>query len=842
VRNSTVGARDAAQLGIEAPLSHAQEMMWFLDRTLSDPTTYSVAIAWRVRGSIDAEALRGAVNRLAQRHEPLRTAFFTADGRPVAMLLPDVDVSIHERAAGSDEAEVRELLREEARRPFDLAQAPLFRVMLVRGFEEDALLFTFHHIVCDCWSLAIVAADFLELYDAEWGRREPVLPAIAAGYTDFARADREAAANAAYEENLDWWADHLRDLPRFELAGDPVPAAPNTRGARITRTLGSQTTHRVRSFARAHRTTTFATLLAAYAALLAASARKNEVVIGVPMAGRRRPELNPLVGDFTEMTTLRIAVDQRGSFAALAGSTQDELLDALTYGAAPFGLVVERVAPDRSRTHQPLFTVAMVEQQPLRDGVAGGILFEPLALDTLTAKFDLLLEVAEDRDDLTITFEYASARFGEPTAAALIDAYLRLVSDAVTAPDAPLQDAGPAQADFSVEPGTGADRARTAAVVENAPQPSTLDARLRSLFEEILEVPEVAIDENFFALGGHSLLAAQLMARVEETFPLATARFHTKGGRSSLLRVFYREPTVCALAATLEGIPEPGEAIVRMREGRLEQPAVFWFHGQYNWNGLYAWNILGALPGDVPFYLVHPHGHDDEPFASDIGILVEERLEELRRVRPHGPYIIGGWCNGAIMAFEAARRLRASGETVENLVMCQTPPLVALAPSLARFAHGVGTAVGLSERKRVALLCVLRAISSRVEGLARGTPEHRVAMVKRTMRTLLGATAPDPRGSFALNTAEAAERHQTYLRAITSYDPPRYGGRADIIYGDDVFVYSGRPDGGWGSRIATAFVHRVPGPARGDIAGEIGAIMRRLIDASTAPRDRRDGD
>jgi hypothetical protein len=768
------------------------------------------------------------------RPDRLRTAFPTVGGKPVALVSPYANVPIRERGAVKDETELIEILRDEVRQPFDLEQAPLFRALIVRGLDEDALLITFHHIVCDCWSLAIVQSDLLELYDAEWERRETALTAITYSYAEFASGDREAAAAATHENNLDWWAAHLRDLPRFELVGDRhPPATRSVRGARIFRKLGSDTMQRVRSFARSHRSTTFATLLAAYVALLAMHSRNSEVVVGVPMGGRRRPELNPLVGDFTEMATLRIDVDLAQPFSELVSATQGELLDALTYGAAPFQLIVERVAPLRLHTQQPLFTVAMVELQPLREAIAGNVVFSPQPLETSTAKFDLLLEVVEDEDDLTITFEYSLDRFGEEAAGRLIEAYQQLLSNALMGLEGSLDNVPPTNARDVSESGDVEKASAESALVAESEAPG-IEPQIRLLFQEVLGIARVGLDENFFALGGHSLLAAQLMARMEDELPIASARFRMKGARSSLLRVFYREPTVCALAETLGGTLQAAEPILCMREGNSKRPSVFWFHGGYNWNGFYTRNILAAMPDDVPFYLVHPHGHDDEPFPTDIGELAEERLEQIRRVLPHGPYIIGGWCNGAIMAFETARRLRARGETIDNLVMCETPPLVALAPQLAAFAHGVGARIGLGERKRVAALLLLRAISSRIEGFVRGSSQHRVAIVKATTRKLLGKIPPDPHGIYAQNTPEAVERHYCYVRAITTYHPQWYDGRADIIYGSDTFIFSAKRGGGWTSRIAAASVHRVPGMLQGsDTAAAIGAIMSHSLTDAT---------
>jgi hypothetical protein len=137
------------------------------------------------------------------------------------------------------------------------------------------------------------------------------------------------------------------------------------------------------------------------------------------------------------------------------------------------------------------------------------------------------------------------------------------------------------------------------------------------------------------------------------------------------------------------------------------------------------------------------------------------------------------------------------------------------------------------------VLLFLRAISSRIEGFVRGTSQHRVAMVKATTRKLLGRIPADPHGIYAQNTPEAIERHYCYVRAITAYNPQRYDGRADIIYGSDTFIFSAKRDGGWASRVAAASVHLVPGAQHGfATASAIGAIMSHSIaDTTRAKRE-----
>ncbi|HYZ15709.1 MAG TPA: amino acid adenylation domain-containing protein [Candidatus Acidoferrum sp.] len=341
---------------------------------------------------------------------------------------------------------------------------------------------------------------------------------------------------------------------------------------------------------------------------------------------------------------------------------------------------------------------------------------------------------------------------------------------------------------------------------------SNLELRLCELVAEVLEIPEVGTDDNFFSLGGHSLLAARLTARLEELFPAATARFRGDG-LGTLLASFYQNPTVRALAASLEGRGNRPTIVTPMRVGDPAETPVFWFHGMFNGNGLYTWQLLEETRPEVPFYVVHPHGYDNRPFPADIPRMAEERLAQIRAVRPHGPYVIGGFCNGALIAYEIAVRLRAAGETVEALVLAGLPPLHDLAEDLSPLTEGLCRTLRLDARTRGRVMRWSRAGSGVLQTLLRGARAERRSLAEKVRARFAAPLArhrahaqPAP-----LAFSNPSFKNEHYERAIYEYTVPRYPGVAYLLVGEDDERPHYGPDGGWSRYIETLRLRVVPG-------------------------------
>jgi hypothetical protein len=307
------------------PLSFAQARLWFLDRVQPDSALYNVPVAYRLRGALDPAALAASLSEIVRRHEVLRTRFVdaadaadAADGAdgpaqeivpPGAFPLPLVDLwGLPEGARGGEE---ERLAAAAARRPFDLARGPLFRALLLRtGASDRTLVLTAHHIVFDGWSAGVLARELAVLYGAVLaGGASPMspLPEPALQYADFALRQREWLRGEALAAELAFWRQHLDGAPTtLELPTDrPYPPEPSFRGATAGLSLAPALAESLRALGRRGGATLFMTALAAFELTLHRATGADDLLVGTPVAGRDREEVEGLIGLFVNTLVLR---------------------------------------------------------------------------------------------------------------------------------------------------------------------------------------------------------------------------------------------------------------------------------------------------------------------------------------------------------------------------------------------------------------------------------------------------------------------------------------------------------------------------------------------------------
>jgi hypothetical protein len=268
-----------------APLSFGQERLWFLEQLAPGLGVHNEYVALRLVGGLDVAALDAALGDLVTRHEALRTVVDPGDGAPVQRVLPppgsvlrvvDAPAGDAEAAEGGAQDGVtraeRALAEEEAARPFDLSQGPLFRALLIRSTPERALLVVVnHHVVGDAWSRSVLVDDLCTAYRARLHGAAPAgWAALAVQYGDWAAWQRESLTDESLAEDLSYWRQRLADAPPLlDLATDrPRPASPTHRGGRVRFTLDERLTEAVESLARAAKATPFMVTLAAWQAVL----------------------------------------------------------------------------------------------------------------------------------------------------------------------------------------------------------------------------------------------------------------------------------------------------------------------------------------------------------------------------------------------------------------------------------------------------------------------------------------------------------------------------------------------------------------------------------------------
>src|SRR5215217_4055168 len=278
-----------------APLSFAQERLWFVDRLEPGSAVYNIPVEWRLGGALDERALERALGEIVRRHEALRTTFREVDGSPVQVIAPFGGFTLRlddlSGLADADrEVEVRRRAGEEAARPFDLSAGPLFRAALLRLGEEDhVLLLSMHHIVSDGWSLGVLMRELSALYAAYREGGESPLPELAVQYADYAAWQRE---HLVLEGELAYWRERLADAPALlELPTDhPRPAVQTFRGANERVQLPAELLERLRALGRQEGATLYMVVLSAFQALLSKYGGSEDIVVGTPIAGRGRSE------------------------------------------------------------------------------------------------------------------------------------------------------------------------------------------------------------------------------------------------------------------------------------------------------------------------------------------------------------------------------------------------------------------------------------------------------------------------------------------------------------------------------------------------------------------------
>jgi hypothetical protein len=378
------------------PLTWAQQSMWLLQQIDPSDPAYHVFLARRLRGPLATDRLVRALSDLVARHESLRTRFPAVDGVPVQVIGPAKPLHVYKAPLHGDDLEkrARERLVRWIEAPFDLADGPLIRILLLRlSGSEHLLCLAVHHIVVDGWSLDLICEELRTLYRAAAtpGRSAP-LPPLPVQYADYALWQRRAEGEDA---STNYWLDRLADVPPLDLRGSrPRPAIRTSRGATLRRQLPAALCAEVTRFAHARRVTLFMTVLAAYQAVLARHSGLDDVCVGTPVSVRDEVELEPLIGLFVNTLALRGDLSGDPTFEELIARTRTTALQAYTHADVPFGRLVTQLNPPRDLSRTPVFqAIFQLDAKAGADLELDGLEVTPFELGHRSAQVDLTLEV-----------------------------------------------------------------------------------------------------------------------------------------------------------------------------------------------------------------------------------------------------------------------------------------------------------------------------------------------------------------------------------------------------------------------------------------------------------------
>jgi amino acid adenylation domain-containing protein len=441
------------------PLSYVQEGIWSLQMLAPESTTYNVPRALRIRGNLSTEVVAEAFAALERRHEILRTTFPDIDGEPVQVIhpprgIPVAIIDLRDRPEAERDDRIQELILKAGQTVFDLAKGPLLRVTLVQlGPSDHVLIVVEHHLVHDGWAQGVFLRDFLELYRALDSGDQPRLPELTVQYADYAYSQRQVLSSKVLDEMVDFWARELSGAPQLlPLPTDwPRPPTLTFAGGQENLVIDGEIGAALRQFSHDHHATLFMMMFSAFATLLNRYSGQEDILVGVGIANRQRPEVENLLGMMINTVPLRARMSGDQPFTALLERVRETCLRIYAHQDMPFGKLVEALRPKRSLGHMPLCQVMFTFlDTPMPKLELPGLSFEVIEVHNKTAKFDLNVVVqphAEQRPGapsaktdgrITVYMEYNADVFDAATARQMLDDFNAILVAAVGAPQQPL--------------------------------------------------------------------------------------------------------------------------------------------------------------------------------------------------------------------------------------------------------------------------------------------------------------------------------------------------------------------------------------------------------------------
>jgi amino acid adenylation domain-containing protein len=429
-----------------APLSFAQERLWFLEQLEPGNAVYNICRAWRLLGELNLSAIEASLNAIVRRHEVLRSSIRVAEGRPLQGVQPPFELNLFvlDLQAALDierECEMAERIEQATEAPFDFAAGKFLRAELLRvAANEHVLILTTHHIVSDAWSMGILTRELWSLYVKYAAGKSSQLEELPVQYGDFAAWQREWLQGEVLERQVSYWKEQLKDLSHLNLPTDrPRSARQSFQAARSPITLPETLTTAIHELSDQAGVTPFMILLAAFQVLLYRYCGQEEIVVGSPIANRARTELEPLIGFFVNTLVLRSDLSGNPAFEELLARVREVCLGAYAHQDLPFEKLVQELQPERDPSRNPLFQVMLALQNATRP-VSGipDLRIEPLEIESTRSPFDLSVLLRERDGKYTGSIVYSTDLFNRDRIERMVRHFQTLLEGIIANPDQPI--------------------------------------------------------------------------------------------------------------------------------------------------------------------------------------------------------------------------------------------------------------------------------------------------------------------------------------------------------------------------------------------------------------------
>lgn len=675
------------------PLSLSQQRLWSVQQLVTGDgrALFNMYLAFQLTGDVHKHALLAGLNALVARHPALRTKVRLDNGdahldvRTAEEWQPDqVDLANQPDATFRFSALRQTLIT----RPFDLLKELPFRATLVDLPENCyGLVLTAHHIAADGWSWGVLLRELSTLYQAACQDADPHLPELPISYVDFAAWQHRMAAEGRFQEQTRWWEDTLHGSRTISLPTVPQSNTPANiyLGERISISLSDQDRQAVLMLGKQTRTTPFAILGAAFALTLRQLGNTPDMVFCIPLAGRDQPDLGGVVGYFNNLMPVRIHAAGEQSFVDTITHVQRMVSDIAAHQDVPFQHIAALPELQNLNLARAVFNLQDASGHSLK--LAGAICTH-IPCYTGVANFDLSLTIEDSDDVYSVIVEYRSSVLTQDTAQTVAQTFvdvLRTALDQPTSLIAALSHTAHLSVPTLVSPVVGKMRIQPSSETEHT---------LVKIWREVLGVQDIGVTDSFFALGGHSLQAIRLMTRVEAELNIALSQ-----------TAVFESPTIRALASVIQNNTQSKwRWLVPLQATGNRPPLMLVHHGA---GGVFGYARIGQYlhPQQRLYGVQEPGWRKSEARPESIEQMARLYLAEVRTLQPHGPYALGGFCFGAIVAYEMAQQLQAEGEQVRLLALIDAfSPLMPELSDEKPVARHVGRLRELNGAQRVQYL------------------------------------------------------------------------------------------------------------------------------------------
>jgi amino acid adenylation domain-containing protein len=430
------------------PLSSAQKRMYILQQLARQGSHYNLTSVKEIGGEVDPERIKAVFSRLIHRHGSLRTSFHMVAGQPVQRIHPHVEFEVAYYDLAAKDAKGREGIHTLEGiigafiRPFDLSKPPLLRLGLIKWAGDShfparyILILDMHHIVTDGISMETVKREVLELY------RGGELPPLRMRYRDFSEWQNSRAYRESLKGQEEYWLHQFEDqVPRLHLPTDfGRPPERDFEGSTISFGLTRPQVSRLREMVQETGCTLFMILLSVYYIFLSRLSGQEDIVIGIPVAGRGHADLGRIVGMFVNSLALRNFPAAGKEFIDFLTEVKNRLLEAFENQDYPFEELVEKVAVPEDTGRNPIFEVMFTVQSSDGTGAVGLPEIHAYDYEYRVAKFDLGLGVVEDGDDVMFYYNYSTRLFKEETSRRYVEYLKRIAASVLESPHTRIAD------------------------------------------------------------------------------------------------------------------------------------------------------------------------------------------------------------------------------------------------------------------------------------------------------------------------------------------------------------------------------------------------------------------